>query len=377
MRAGPTVRAAVLVKPKTLELREFPRPAVGPDDALLRIEACGICGSDYEQYEGHLPETEDYKQFPVIPGHEPLGRIEEIGRRAGERWRIEVGDRVAVRSGYGCGRCEACRRFEPAACRTRGGTYGYTDVEKAPHLWGGYAEHMYLGPLSVMKQADADLTAEVAVMFNPLAAGLSWAGTVPGTGPGDRVVILGAGQRGLCCVIAAREAGARRIVITGLRRDAAKLALARELGADVAIDVEAGDVVAQAREATGGGAEVVVDTTPYAPQSLTDAVAIAVRRGRIVVAGLKGGRPTQALLADEVIYKELTIRGVLSMPVAETFRAVDIIGARRYPFERLHTLSFPIEQAEDAIHALAGAVPGLNPIHLAIVPGAPRVALSR
>jgi threonine dehydrogenase-like Zn-dependent dehydrogenase len=376
MTAGTPVLAAVLVKPKTLELREFPRPAIGPDDALLRIEACGICGSDYEQYEGHLPETEDYKQFPVIPGHEPLGRIEEIGRRAGERWRVDVGDRVAVRSGYGCGRCEACRRFEPAACRTRGGTYGYTDVEKAPYLWGGYAEHMYLGPFSVMKQADADLPAEVAVMFNPLAAGLSWAGTVPATGPGDRVVILGAGQRGLCCVIAAREAGARRIVITGLARDAAKLALARELGADVAIDVEAGDTVAQVREATGGGAEVVVDTTPYAPRSLTDAVAIAARRGRIVVAGLKGGRPTETLVADEVIYKELTIRGVLSMPVAETFRAVDMIGARRYPFERLHTLSFPIEQAEDAIRALAGAVPGLNPIHLAIVPGAPRITFS-
>jgi threonine dehydrogenase-like Zn-dependent dehydrogenase len=373
MTAGTPVLAAVLVKPKTLELREFPRPAIGPDDALLRIEACGICGSDYEQYEGHLPETEDYKQFPVIPGHEPLGRIEEIGRRASERWRVDVGDRVAVRSGYGCGRCEACRRFEPAACRTRGGTYGYTDVEKAPYLWGGYAEHMYLGPFSVMKQAAADLPAEVAVMFNPLAAGLSWAGTVPATGPGDRVVILGAGQRGLCCVIAAREAGARRIVITGLARDAAKLALARELGADVAIDVEAGDTVAQVREATGGGAEVVVDTTPYAPRSLTDAVAIAARRGRIVVAGLKGGRPTETLVADEVIYKELTIRGVLSMPVAETFRAVDMIGARRYPFERLHTLSFPIEQAEAAIRALAGAVPGLNPIHLAIVPGAPPI----
>jgi threonine dehydrogenase-like Zn-dependent dehydrogenase len=93
------------------------------------------------------------------------------------------------------------------------------------------------------------------------------------------------------------------------------------------------------------------------------------------MAGLKGGRPTQGLLADEVIYKELTIRGVLSMPVAETFRAVDIIAARRYPFDRLHTLSFPIEQAEEAIHALAGEVPGLNPIHLAIVPNAPRVPL--
>jgi threonine dehydrogenase-like Zn-dependent dehydrogenase len=369
------VRAAVLVKPKTLELREFPRPAVGADDALLRIEACGICGSDYEQYEGHLPETEDYKQFPVIPGHEPLGRIEEIGRNARDRWRVDVGDRVAVRSGYGCGRCEACRRWEPAACRTRGGTYGYTDVDRAPHLWGGYAEHMYLGPLSVMKRADGDLSAAVAVMFNPLAAGLSWAAGVPATGPGDRVVILGAGQRGLCCVIAAREAGAKRVVITGLARDAAKLALARELGADAALNVEHGDVVAQVREATGGGAEVVVDTTPYAPQSIVHAVAIAVRRGRVVVAGLKGGRPTEALVADDVIYKELTLRGVLSMPVAETFRAVDIIDSRRYPFERLHTRSFPIEQAEDAIRALAGKVPGLNPVHLAIEPGAPRVSL--
>ena len=127
-------------------------------------------------------------------------------------------------------------------------------------------------------------------MFNPLAAGLSWAAAVPATAPGDRVVVLGAGQRGLCCVIAARAAGARQVVITGLTRDAQKLALARELGADAAIDVEQNDVVASVREATGGGAEVVVDTTPYAPQSLNHAIAIAVRKGRIVVAGLKGQR---------------------------------------------------------------------------------------
>jgi threonine dehydrogenase-like Zn-dependent dehydrogenase len=125
-------------------------------------------------------------------------------------------------------------------------------------------------------------------MFNPLAAGLSWAAAIPATAPGDRVVVLGAGQRGLCCVIAARAAGARQVVITGLTRDAQKLALARELGADVAIDVEQNEVVASVRDATGGGAEVVVDTTPYAPQSLNHAIAIAVRKGRIVVAGLKG-----------------------------------------------------------------------------------------
>jgi len=367
------VKAAVLLKPKTLELREFPRPAIGPDDALLRIEACGICGSDYEQYDGAQPPHEDYTSFPVVPGHEPLGRIEEIGARAKQRWSVTEGDRVAVRSGYGCGRCEACARWEPIACKTRGGTYGYTTIEKPPQLWGGYAEHMYLSPLSVVKKTGERTSAEVAVMFNPLAAGLSWAASIPKTTAADRVVILGAGQRGLCCVIAAKEAGARQVVITGLARDAGKLALAQELGADVAINVEAGDVVAQVREATGGGAEVVVDTTPYAPQSLLHAIAIAVRKGRIVVAGLKGQRLTRELSADDLIYKELTLRGVLSMPVEETFRAVDIIASGRYPFDRLHTKSFPIEQAEEAIHALAGEVPGVNPIHLAIVPGAPRV----
>jgi threonine dehydrogenase-like Zn-dependent dehydrogenase len=78
---------------------------------------------------------------------------------------------------------------------------------------------------------------------------------------------------------------------------------------------------------------------------------------------------------DDIIYKELTIRGVLSMPVDETFRAIDIIESGRYAFDRMHTLSLPLEQAEDAIHALAGHIKGVNPIHLAIVPGAPRVSL--
>ena len=369
------VPAMVLTKPKTLEEREFVRPAIGADDGLLRIEACGICGSDYEQYEGAQPPHEDYTPYPVIPGHEPLGIIEEIGANARQRWGVREGDRVAMRSGYGCGRCEACARWEPRRCATRGGTYGYTDVTRPPHLWGGYATHMYLSPYSVMKTVDPRIPAGVAVMFNPLAAGLSWAVSVPRTQPGDRVVILGAGQRGLCSVIAAREAGARQVVITGLGRDAAKLALARELGADVAIDVERHDVVTAVREATGGGAEVVVDTTPYAPQSLNHAVAIAVRRGRVVVAGLKGLRPAQDVPVDDIIYKELTVRGVLSMPVDETFRAIDIIDSGRYPFEKMHTLSLPLEQAEDAIHALAGHIKGVNPIHLAIVPGAPRVPL--
>ena len=90
------VRAMVLTKPRTLEARAFARPEIGADDAILCIEACGICGSDYEQYEGAQPPHEAYTPYPVIPGHEPLGVIEEIGGRARTRWGVVEGGRVAV-----------------------------------------------------------------------------------------------------------------------------------------------------------------------------------------------------------------------------------------------------------------------------------------
>src|SRR2546428_180021 len=259
-------RAAVLIKPKTLEAREFARPAIGPDDGLLRIEACGICGSDYEQYEGAQPPHEDYTPFPVIPGHEPLGVIEGIGANARQRWGVREGDRVAVRSGYGCGRCEACSRWEPWLCRKRSGTYGYTDVNKPPQLWGGYAELMYLSPYTVLKKMDPKIPAGVAVMFNPLAPGPSWAASVPRTAPGDRGVVLGARHRGLLSVIAPAAAGAKQS---------------------------------------------------------------------------------------------------------------DSTGAGRCPFGKGRTYSRPLDRAEAAIHAVAGQIPGVNPVLGAIVPGAPRVPLGQ
>jgi len=98
-----TSRAVVQTAPRRLELRELPVPEIDDDSALLRIEACGICGSDAEQYAGVLPV-----RLPVVPGHEPLGVIERIGDRAAKRWSVNVGDRVAVESIIRCGHCRAC-----------------------------------------------------------------------------------------------------------------------------------------------------------------------------------------------------------------------------------------------------------------------------
>src|SRR5215470_11975666 len=220
-----TTRAVVQTGPRRLELRELPVPDIDDDSGLLRIEACGICGSDAEQYAGVLPA-----QWPLIPGHEPLGIIERIGDRAARRWGVGVGDRVAVEVLIPCGRCRACIEGRYQVCRGRGRMFGYSYVplSEPPGLWGAYADYMYLDPYSIVHRVRNDIPASIAVMFNPLGAGFRWAVEIPETRPGDTVLILGPGQRGLASVIAARAAGAGTIIVTGLGRDAPKLALAKE-----------------------------------------------------------------------------------------------------------------------------------------------------
>src|SRR6476646_7737032 len=107
-----TTRAVVQTGARQLELRELPIPEADDDGAVLRVEACGICGSDAEQYAGVLPV-----RFPLIPGHEPLGVIARIGDRAAKRWRVDVGDRVAVEAPIPCGHCRSCRAGSYQLCR--------------------------------------------------------------------------------------------------------------------------------------------------------------------------------------------------------------------------------------------------------------------
>jgi 2-desacetyl-2-hydroxyethyl bacteriochlorophyllide A dehydrogenase len=358
-----TARAAVLVEPERLELREYPLPEIGRDDALVRIEACGICGTDYEQFRGQTPTP-----VPVVPGHEPLGIVAEIGDRAAERMGVQAGDRVAVRSRYGCGSCEACLRVDHRRCAD-GGNYGFTLVDRAPSLWGGYADYLYVAPASVLWKVRSDIPALTAVLFNPLGAGFDWAVNVPGLEPGDDVVVFGAGQRGLACVIAARAAGAGRILVTGLARDRYKLDLALELGADVAVDVERDDPVEAALELTGGrGARVVVDTTPYATEPLVQAVRVTAKEGTIVIAGLKAGRTVDGLQPDEISLRELTVRGVRGVKQEAFVRAIELIEAGTVPLDRLNTHAFDVAEAERAVRTLAGDFPEEQPIHVAIVP---------
>jgi threonine dehydrogenase-like Zn-dependent dehydrogenase len=361
-----TSRAIVQTGPRALELRELPIPDIDADSALLRVEACGICGSDVEQYTGTIPV-----RYPVIPGHEPLGTIEKIGDRAAKRWGVDVGDRVAVETLIPCGHCRDCIEGRYTLCRGRGGMigYAYVPITRPPGLWGAYADFMYLDPHSILHEVRKDLPANLAVMFNPLGAGFRWAVEIPQTGPGDTVLVLGPGQRGLASVIAARAVGAKKIIVTGLTRDAKKLVLAKELGADVTIDVEQEDSRDRvAAETDGKGADVVVEVSSYATEPVAASLHYAARRGRIVLAGVKGFKPVPDFVSDLVVVKELSIHGAFGVTTRAYDAAIRLIESGRVPIEKMHTHDFPIEQAELAIQTLAGEAPGEASIHSCLVP---------
>jgi len=361
-----TSRAIVQTGPRRLELRELPVPDIDDDSGLLRVEACGICGSDAEQYAGVLPV-----RLPVVPGHEPLGIVERIGDRAAKRWGVDVGDRVAVETLIPCGHCPACIGGRYQVCRGRGGMFGhgYVPLGQPPGLWGAYADYMFLDPFSIVHRVRKDLPAALAVMFNPIGAGFRWAVEIPRTGPGDTVLVLGPGQRGLASVVAARAAGADVVIVTGLARDARKLALARELGADHVIDVEAEDARGRVRELTGGrGADVVVEVTANAPEPVAEALHYVATGGRIVLAGVKGLKAVPDFVSDLVVAKEITIQGAFGVTSRAYAAAIRLIESGRVPLEKMHTHDFRLEDAERAIRTLAGELPGDASIHSCLVP---------
>lgn len=357
--------AMVQTAPRKLEARELPIPEIGDDDALLRIEACGICGSDYEQYEGLLRTP-----MPAVPGHEPLGVIEAIGDGAARRWGVDVGDRVAVETMISCHTCSTCLGGAYHLC-DRKNIYSYVPLSREPGLWGAYAEYMHLDPGSVLHKVDPTLPVEHAVMFNPLGAGFRWGVEIPGTGPGDTVAILGPGQRGLSCVVACREAGAAKIFVTGLAADARKLSLARRFGADATIDVDEEDPVRRIRELTDGrGVDIVIDVSSYATAPVVQAIDMVRPGGTVVLAGVKGFAKVPDLVSDKIVLKEVTIRGAIGVTSSGYSNAIRMLEARATPIVEMHTHRFALRDADLAIRTLAREVEGDTSIHSCLVPDA-------
>jgi alcohol dehydrogenase len=358
--------ALVLTEPRSLQLRRFDLPEITESTGRLRVEACGLCGTDHEQYSGHLGAP-----FSFIPGHEIVGVVEELGDDASARWGVSAGDRVAVEVFQSCRECEPCLEGEYRRCVRNGlaTMFGFVDADIGPGLWGGYATHLHLPTDTMLLPIPDQLDPVLATIFNPLGAGIRWGSTIPQTARGDVVVVLGPGIRGLCAAVAAKEAGAGYVAMTGMGpRDLPRLELAAQFGVDLAIDITVDDAARELKKATGGLADVVVDVTAKAPQAFAQAVSLARPGARIVVAGTRGGGGTPGFDPDHVVYKELTIIGSLGVDYPAYQAAIALLAADRWPFRSLTREIVGFGGLPDLLETLSGGNDAIPPLHGVFAP---------
>jgi threonine dehydrogenase-like Zn-dependent dehydrogenase len=366
---GEHVLAAVRTGPGRTEFREFPMPGIPDDAALLKVEVAGICGTDVKMYAS--PPFLD----PVIMGHENIGVIARAGRTFTERQGLREGDRVFVEHYVGCFRCEWCRIGEYRHCeatdwRTNPDArrYGYTTSENPFHLWGGFAQYMFLPWNAVVHKLPDGVSAELAGISTPLSNGIEWALLSAGVGYDSTVLIQGPGQQGLSQTVACKQAGASLIIVTGTTRDAARMELAKKLGADHVIDVQTEDALGRIREITGGkGVDIVLDCTAGAGVTpvLLGIDALRRREGTLLIQGEMAAFPDFPV--KKVTEKAITIKSARG----HSFRACELalrqLASGRFPLDLLTTHTFGLSQVDRAIRAVGGEVEE-DVVHVSLLP---------
>jgi threonine dehydrogenase-like Zn-dependent dehydrogenase len=363
------VLAAVRVGPSKTEIRDFPMPDIPSDSALLKMEVGGICGTDVKMYE--TPPS----KAPVIMGHENIGYIAKAGSEFTRRKGFKEGDLVFVEHYVMCGRCEWCHlgqyrhcentdwRYNPDAIR-----YGYTSSEKAPHLWGGFAQYMYLPWNSVVHHVPKGVTPELAGLVTPMSNGVEWSLFDGGVGYNSSVLIQGPGQQGLSQTVVCKQAGASLIIVTGTSKDRARMEVAKALGADHVIDVQKEDALARIMQVTGGrGVDVVLDCSAGAGTMpiLLGVDALKRKAGTIVVQGELAEFPNFPLA--KVTLKFVTIKSARGHSYKACELALAQLASRRFPLEKITTHTFGLKDVDLAIKSVGGhGVPDV--IHASLMP---------
>ncbi|MBM4338365.1 MAG: zinc-binding dehydrogenase [Deltaproteobacteria bacterium] len=362
-----TSKAMVLEAPGRMVMKEFPIPSIGPKEGLLKVEMVGICGSDVGMYRGKA--TRAPRPYPIIMGHEIFGTVIQIGEEASRRWNIEEGDRTIVEYAFGCGECFYCKQGNYIHCEAMC-TYGsMISCKDPPHLWGAYSQYLYLPPRAMVHKVSKTLLPEVGILICAvLGNGIRWLQTLGGLSTGDTVVIQGPGQQGLAGVIIAREAGAKKVIVTGISKDKIRFDLAKTFGADEIIDIEKDDPIQRVKEITEGRmADLVIDVTGN-PRGAITAIDLVKKKGTVVLPGLYGMDREIPLVLDKVVYKELRVQGAFSHDFQSVLPAIRLAESGKYPLKKMVTHWFPLEKAEMAIRVAGGEVQGEDPIKVVIVP---------
>jgi len=287
------VHAAVMLAPGHIEVQTFPLPDVQAGAVLVKMEMSGICGTDKHTFTGQTAqyvgtEHERTIPFPIIPGHENVGRIAQIGPSPRPLLDfyglpLQEGDRVVIGANLVCGHCYYCRHgFEYYYCAHLEDYGNSLSAADPPHLFGGWADYLYALPGSYLFKVPKDLPSEIAVLTELMAVttGLDKAkqfSAVDSEGFrfGDTVVVQGVGPLGLCHVMKARVLGAGDIIV--IDRSSFRLNMAMELGADYALNLtetDQGERLEAVREMTNGrGADLVVECAGV-PEAVPEGLAL-------------------------------------------------------------------------------------------------------
>ena len=364
------IKAATLVAPHKLEIREYPRPPVKDGGMLIKISLSGICGTDKHSYEGYLGQYSGSAApkelpLPVIPGHENIGVVEELDPQDPFRdfynMPLKVGDRVVVAANISCGHCYYCRNGYNYCCCENTVDYGNNlSAANPPHLLGGWAEYMYVLPGSYVFKVPDDLPDEIAVLTELMAltASLDKAkqfSSVSNEGFrfGDTVLIQGAGPVGICHLIKARMLGAGQVIV--LDNYNYRLEVAKRMGANVCInlnDTSKQDRLTLVKDLTHGrGADVIIECAGV-PEAVTEGFdllrlsGLYIEIGNFVDVGPASFNPHRDLCS-----KNIRLFGVCGEEVTAYGPAMEQL--RRYqadmPLKEVVTHKFPVGKATDAM----------------------------
>ena len=333
------------------------RPSVPPRAALIRIEACGVCGTDLHILAGHWPRP---LPWPLTLGHELVGVIDELGAELDADFmghRLAVGDRVMLPPLMSCGECYYCVHYPERANKCLNPTYygRYIPFDEAPHLWGGWAEMVYVDlerrPATKVYRLPDGLGAMAGSLTEPLACcirALNRAVTVGGFRAGDTVVIQGSGPIGLLALVAAQEMGAGRVVVIGAPAEP-RLAICRAFGAEatVSIDVHATpeERIEAVAEIVGGfGADLVVECSGH-PSSGPEGIEMLRDGGTYV----EMGQFTDAGSIDtnwhRICTKDITLVGSWAFTPNDIPLGIDMMRRveEKYPWELVQQV-FPFSE---------------------------------
>ncbi|MDX8478444.1 zinc-dependent alcohol dehydrogenase family protein [Mesorhizobium sp. VK24D] len=340
------MRAVRLEAIGSIALREVDKPSPGPEDVLVRIEACGVCGTDRHLFHGEFPCTP-----PVTLGHEFCGIVEAVGDAVSG---IAVGDRVTGDPNIACGRCSHCRAGRVNLCSSLRAIGIHRD--------GGFADYVLM-PQSQAFRLPSSLKPTHGAFCEPLACCLHGA-DLAAIRPGDSVAVLGGGVIGLLVVQLARLAGAATVVLS--TRQASRRALAEELGATATVDPSAVDPVEAIVGPAGlvpGGVDVVLECAGVR-DTVEQSMRIAKAGGTVVIVGVVPQGMKVAVEPFDLLFRELKVLGSFLNPFTHG-RAAQLIASGAIEIDRLISRQVSLEEAPQVISN--PAAPG--EVKVLVVPG--------